>query len=161
MQRIEGGCHCGTIRYEFLWPLDAAEIPVRACSCSFCLKHRGTYTSHPQAELHATLTNTARVPTYRFGHETADFYVCARCGVLTFAVSRIAGRGEGARGKLPQRKSAVVNVHTFERIDPANFTARVTNFDGETPESRLARRQRTWTPTVRITHTRKEESTQF
>ena len=148
MQRIEGGCHCGTILYEFLWPLDAAEIPVRACSCSFCMKHRGTYTSHPQAELHATLTDTAHVPTYRFGHETADFYVCARCGVLTFAVSRIA-----------ERDYAVVNVHTFERIDPANFTTRVTNFDRETPESRLARRQRTWTPTVRITHARKEEST--
>ncbi len=150
MQRIEGGCHCGTIRYEFLWPLDAAEIPVRACSCSFCMKHRGTYTSHPQAELHATLTNTARVPTYRFGHETADFYICARCGVLTFAVSRIA-----------ERDYAVINVHTFEHIDPANFTIRVTNFDEEAPESRLARRQRTWTPTVRITHTRTEESTQF
>ncbi len=148
MQRIEGGCHCGTIRYEFLWPLDAAEIPVRACSCSFCMKHQGTYTSHPQAELHATITDTARVPTYRFGHETADFYVCARCGVLTFAVSRIA-----------ECDYAVVNVHTFEHIDPANFTTHVTNFDGETLDSRLARRQRTWTPTVRITHARKEEST--
>ncbi len=148
MQRIEGGCHCGTIRYEFLWPPDEAEILVRACSCSFCMKHQGTYTSHPQAELHATITDTKRVPAYRFGHETADFYVCSRCGVLTFAVSRIA-----------ERDYAVVNVHTFEHIDPADFTTCITNFDGETPDIRLARRERTWTPTVWITHARKEELT--
>ncbi len=148
MQRIEGGCHCGTIRYEFLWPLDEAEIPARACSCRFCRKHCGTYTSHPQAELNATIMNKTLVPTYHFGHETADFYVCSYCGVITFSVSRIE-----------DRDYAVVNVHTFENIDPANFTTRVTNFDEETPESRLDRRKRTWTPTVRITHSRKEELT--
>ncbi len=130
MQRIKGGCHCGNIRYEFLWPLDELEIPVRACSCSFCLKHAGTYTSHPEAELNATIVNETLVPKYRFGHETADFYVCSRCGVVTFVVSRI-----------DKRDYAVVNVHTFENIDRAHFISRTTNFDRETLESRLDRRK--------------------
>ena len=145
MRRIEGGCHCGNIRYEFLWPLNEPEIPVRACSCSFCLKHAGTYTSHPEAELNATIVNEPLVPKYRFGHETADFYICSRCGVVTFVVSRI-----------DERDYAVVNVHTFENIDPTNFISRTTNFDGETMESRLDRRKQNWTPVVRITHSGKE-----
>ncbi len=139
MQQITGGCHCGNIQYEFAWPLDEAQIPVRACRCSFCVKHGGTYTSHPEAELRAVVTDPALVTQYTFGTKTADFYVCSRCGVLLFAVSRI-----------DNRDYAVVNVHTFEGIDPAQLVSRATNFDGESLEGRLDRRKRTWTPRVQL-----------
>jgi hypothetical protein len=139
MQQIMGGCHCGNIQYEFVWPLDEAHIPVRACSCSFCVKHGGTYTSHPEAELKAVMTDPAQVMKYTFGTKTADFYVCSRCGVLLFAVSRI-----------DNCDYAVVNVHTFEGIDPAQLISRVTNFDGESVERRLERRKKTWTPAVKV-----------
>lgn len=139
MQQIKGGCHCGNIQYEFVWPLDDAEIPVRACGCSFCLKHSGTYTSHPEAELKAVMADPALVTKYTFGTKTADFYVCVRCGVLLFAVSRIDGNDY-----------AVVNVHTFEGIDSARLVSRTTNFDGESLDGRLGRRKKTWTPTVEV-----------
>ena len=48
MRRINGKCHCGNISYEFLWPEPGSRIPVRACSCTFCTKHGGVYTSHPE-----------------------------------------------------------------------------------------------------------------
>ncbi len=139
MKRIQGGCHCGNIRYEFIWPLSDPEIPVRACSCTFCMKHGGTYTSHPQAELKSTIAHLSSVTKYAFGTKTADFFVCSRCGVLTFTTSRIEGR-----------EYAVVNVNTFENVDFSQLKSTVTNFDGETTESRLARRKRTWTPKVSI-----------
>ncbi len=46
---------------------------------------------------------------------------------------------------------AVVNVNSFEGIDPACFSRAVTDFDGETTQSRLDRRKRNWIPTVTIT----------
>lgn len=139
MRKITGGCHCRNIRYEFVWPLDELEIPVRACSCSFCTKHRGTYTSHPEAELEATIADATLVTYYRFGTETADFYVCSQCGVVPFVVSHIDARDH-----------AVVNVHTFEDVDPSVLIPRTTNFDGETLDGRLDRRKKTWMSTVSI-----------
>jgi hypothetical protein len=85
------------------------------------------------------MTDPALVTKYTFGTKTADFYVCVRCGVLLFAVSRI-----------DENDYAVVNVHTFEGIEPARLVSRTTNFDGESLEGRLGRRKKTWTPTVGV-----------
>ena len=46
---IRGGCHCGNIRFSLSWEPDPAEIPARACICSFCTKHGGVWTSNPRA----------------------------------------------------------------------------------------------------------------
>jgi hypothetical protein len=141
MRVINGSCHCGNIRYEFRWPLSGSEIPVRACSCDFCTKHRGTYTSHPDAALDVVIADEALVSKYSFATGTADFYVCRRCGVVPFAASRI-----------DDRLFAVVNVNTFDATDPVCFTREVTDFDDESEESRLARRKMTWIPRVSVTH---------
>ncbi len=45
---------------------------------------------------------------------------------------------------------AVVNVNTFEGVDPAILVRRVTDFEGETTAERHARRQRSWTPNVTV-----------
>ncbi len=137
--RIEGRCHCGNITYLLAWPGAAATIPVRACSCTFCIKHGGVYTSHRDAELAAVVHDQALVSRYRFGTQTAEFYLCSRCGVVPFVTSEIAGN-----------LYAVVNVNSFEGIDPARFSRAVTDFDGETTESRLDRRRRNWIPSVTI-----------
>ena len=138
--RIEGKCHCGNITYLLAWPGAAATIPVRACSCTFCTKHGGVYTSHRDAELAAVVRDQALVSRYRFGTETAEFYLCSRCGVVPFVTSTIEGN-----------LYAVVNVNSFEGIDPARFSRAVTDFDGETTDSRLDRRKRNWIPSVTIT----------
>ena len=137
--KIEGACHCRNIRYTFDWPGSDTEIPVRACSCAFCLKHGATYTSHAEARLEVDVGDDRAVSHYHFGHETADFFVCARCGAVPFAMSEIDG--------VPH---AVVNVNTFEGVDPAILVRRVTDFEGETTAERLARRQRSWTPNVTV-----------
>jgi hypothetical protein len=138
--QIQGRCHCGNISYTFDWPGDGPEIPVRACSCDFCTMHGGTYTSHREGKLRAVLGDTSSVSRYRFGTETADFFVCSRCGAVPFVTSLIR-----------DRLYAVVNVNTFVDVDRSRFTESVTDFDGETVASRLDRRTRTWIPDVIVT----------
>jgi hypothetical protein len=41
---------------------------------------------------------------------------------------------------------AVVNVNTFDNVDRAELSEAQTDFEGETTDSRLARRRRNWTP---------------
>ncbi len=138
--RIEGKCHCGNITYVLHWPGEGTKIPVRACGCTFCIKHGGAYASHRDAELAAVVHDEALVSQYRFGTGTAEFYVCSRCGVVPFVTSMIE-----------DNLYAVVNVNSFEGIDPSCFSRAVTDFDGETRESRLDRRKRNWIPSVTIT----------
>ena len=51
---------------------------------------------------------------------------------------------------IDDRLFAVVNVNTFDATDPVCFTREVTDFDGESAESRLDRRKRTWIPRVTV-----------
>ena len=44
---IEGRCHCGNIRFALDWQPDPETIPARACTCTFCTRHGGVWTSYP------------------------------------------------------------------------------------------------------------------
>ncbi len=137
--QIEGKCHCGNIRYTLHWPGDGSDLKARACGCSFCIKHGGVWTSHRDARLEAEVADAGLLSNYRFGTATADFHVCARCGVVPFVVSSIEGRDY-----------AVVNVNTFEGIDVAALPKVPASFDGEGTGERLDRRQRNWIGTVQV-----------
>ncbi|NKC14273.1 MAG: hypothetical protein GKR94_19450 [Gammaproteobacteria bacterium] len=140
LKEIGGACHCGNIRYVFTLPEPVSRITARACGCTFCVKHGGVYTSHPGASLTARIDDHEAVNRYRFGHGTADFYICQRCGVVPFVVSEVQGSPR-----------AVVNARTFEGVDCAQMEQEKTDFDGETTDSRLARRARNWIAHVTIT----------
>lgn len=137
-RQIDGACHCGGIRFQFLWPGPPGPIPVRACGCSFCVKHGGVYTSHPQGRLTVTLAKPDQVKAYRFGTRTAIFHVCRSCGVVPYVTSEIDGR-----------LHAVVNVNCFEGLAPEDLARSASDFEGEDVASRLARRARTWIGDVR------------
>ena len=137
MRRIEGGCHCGNIRFEFELPEPDGAIAVRACGCSFCQRHGGVYTSHPAGKLAARIADVSETERYRFGTATADFHICRACGVVPFVTSEIDGA-----------LYAVVNVNSFEGDDELESSP--SDFDGETVDSRLVRRQRNWIPEVTI-----------
>src|SRR5262245_15296463 len=103
---IAGSCHCGNISFSLEWPDEAPEIRARRCDCTFCVKHGGVWTSHPRASLRARITEAGMIARYSFGTETAQFLVCARCGVAPLVTSLIDGN-----------HYAVVNVNTFDAID--------------------------------------------
>ncbi|MFO0997699.1 MAG: hypothetical protein U1F33_13545 [Alphaproteobacteria bacterium] len=137
--RIEGQCHCGNIRYALEWPGKGERIPVRACGCTFCMKHGGVWTSNREASLAVTIGDAVPHAPYRFGTGTAAFHVCARCGAVPVVTSEIEGK-----------VYAVVNVNTFEGVDPSSFDRAPANFDGETTDNRLDRRKQNWIPDVRM-----------
>ena len=134
-----GQCHCGNIALTLDWPDGSAGIPARACGCSFCVKHGGVWTSNANARLTVTIRDPARVTRYAFGTKTATFHVCARCGAVPFVTSEIEGHDY-----------AVVNVNVLENIDPALLRRAPADFEGESVESRLARRKRNWIADVRM-----------
>lgn len=134
-RRILGSCHCGNIRFTFDWPGPGAAIPVRACGCTLCTKHGGVWTSHPKGSFSLQITDDGKVSRYRFGTKTADFNLCLTCGVIPIVTCVIDGRCY-----------AVVNANAFDGVDRAELVANPIDFEGETGDSRLARRKRNWTP---------------
>jgi len=140
---IHGKCHCGNISFSLAWEPSPAEIPARACSCSFCTKHGGVWTSNPKGALEVLVQDPALVSKYAHGTRTAEFHVCSRCGVVPVVTSRIDGR-----------LYAVVSVNAFEDVDPSLLRRAPTSFDGEGKDSRLARRKRGWIADVRFVENR-------
>jgi hypothetical protein len=136
---IAGSCHCGNISFSLAWPGDGAEIPARSCGCTFCVKHGGAWTSHPDARLHVRLSDTGAVARYAFGTETADFMLCARCGVAPLVTSRI-----------DEIVYAVVNVNTFDNLERGRLRPAPASFEGEDVQSRLDRRRRYWIADVTL-----------
>jgi len=137
--RIHGRCHCGNIAFQLDWPPDLPEIPARACTCSFCVKHGGVWTSNPNASLAVQVKDPSQLSRYEFGTRTAEFHVCSRCGIVPVVTSRIDGR-----------LYAVVSVNAFEGVDPSLLKRGSANFDGEGEESRLGRRKKNWIPDVQF-----------
>ena len=136
---IHGRCHCGNISFALTWEPDPSEIPARACSCSFCVKHGGVWTSQPGAALEVRVEDSSLVSRYAFGTRTAAFHVCRRCGVVPVVTSRIDGQ-----------LYAVVSVHAFEGVEPSRLRVVPASFDGEGSDSRLARRKRSWIAMVEL-----------
>jgi hypothetical protein len=136
---ITGSCHCRNISFALAWEPTPAEIPARACTCSFCTKHGGVWTSNPAGSLEVTVQDPASVSKYAFGTGTAVFHICARCGVVPVVTSDIDGR-----------LHAVVSVNAFENVDPSMLKPAPVSFDDETEASRLERRKRGWVGDVRF-----------
>jgi hypothetical protein len=139
---IDGKCHCGNIAFVLDWPGEPSEVAARECSCSFCLKHGGVWTSNRDAKLSIVIHHADLTSKYEFGTETAKFLVCSRCGAVPIVTSEIEGR-----------VYAVVNVNTFESFDRLQLRRQPISFDGEETESRLARRQKNWIADVRFIET--------
>lgn len=131
--QFPGSCHCGNLRFTLDWPGTPARLPARVCGCSFCRKHGGVWTAHPEATLQVTLHDAAAVRPYRFGTGTADFHLCTRCGVVPVVTSTIDGH-----------TYAVASVNALDGLAPDAVERTAVDFDGEGTDDRLARRARGW-----------------
>jgi hypothetical protein len=130
---INGSCHCANISFALAWEPEPTEIPARACTCTFCIKHGGVWTSCPSGSLKVTVKDPSLVSEYVFGTKTARFHICSRCGVVPVVTSRIDGR-----------LYAVVSVNAFEGVEPSLLRRAPATFDGESEPSRLERRKQKW-----------------
>lgn len=135
---IHGKCHCGNIAFSLTWEPSPAEIPARVCTCSFCTKHGGVWTSNPSGALEIVVKDPSLVSKYAFGTRTAEFLICARCGIVPVVTSRI-----------DDHLYAGVSVNAFEGVDQSLLSRASASFDDEGIESRLARRKRSWIANVK------------
>ena len=134
---ISGKCHCGNISFQLDWKPEPSEIQARACTCTFCRKHGGVWTSCPTGSLKVTIKAPSRVSKYTFGTKTADFHICGNCGVVPVVTSRLDGR-----------LYAVVSANAFENVETSMLKKAPASFDTEDEAKRLARRKRGWIPDV-------------
>jgi len=130
---LKGSCHCGNISFELDWRPDPADIPARACTCSFCRKHGGVWTACHDGALVVRVRDPDDVSRYTFETRTADFHVCKCCGAVPVVTSRVDGRDY-----------AVVNVNAFDNVDSSLLRYAPVSFDGEDEANRLARRAKNW-----------------
>lgn len=136
---LHGQCHCGNIAYTLDWEPDPTEIPARACDCSFCTKHGAVWTSVPGGDLRVTVHRPELLHRYAFGTGTADFHICRECGGVPLVTCAVDGH-----------VYAVVNVNTFDNLDPNLLQHRPASFSEEDVSSKLARRQTNWIANVSI-----------
>jgi hypothetical protein len=130
-----GGCHCGNLRYTLETSLALGELPLRACQCSFCRLHGARSTSDPNGRLRFEVRDPAQLTRYRFGLKTADFLICANCGIYVGAVMR-----EGAA------QWAIVNANTLDEVEKLTQELKPMDYEGESEAQRLARRRQRWSP---------------
>jgi hypothetical protein len=134
---VRGGCHCGNLTYSLEWPQDE-EMRFRKCACSFCTKHGAIYIAHPRAALFARVRSRGSLSRYTFATGTAEFFVCARCGVAPWVASVIG-----------EKTYAVVNAATFD-VPAVTGNVPSRSHEEESVERRLARRKRSWIADVEI-----------
>ena len=108
---IAGSCHCGNVSFQLRWLPEPTEITARSCTCTFCTKHGGVWTSCPEGELTVSIREPARWSRYTFGTKTAEFHVCSHCGAVPVVTSQIDGEDEKVR--LARRKRNWIGRVTF------------------------------------------------
>lgn len=130
-----GGCHCGNLRFTLETQLALAQLPLRACQCSFCRHHGARSTSDPAGRIRFEAGDAAQLTRYRFGLRTADFLVCARCGIYVGALMREDGG-----------QWAIINANTLDDVAQLVQQPQPMDYDGEDEAARLARRRARWSP---------------
>ena len=108
------------------------EWSIRECQCTFCRAHAALSASDLRGMLR--FVESDALVRYRSGLRIADFLLCSRCGVYVGARTEIEGRAFG-----------IVNVRALVE-QPAECSIRPMDYDGESVETRRARRARRWTP---------------
>jgi hypothetical protein len=135
MKAYRGQCHCGAVGFEYRTAVPIGQWPVRACQCSFCLKHGGVYTSDPTGSVRFMQADATLLSRYRFGQKTADFLFCSRCGGYLGAVTEDGGQA-----------LMVINLHAFDPPMEGLAPAQPMSYEGETTVDRNTRRAARWTP---------------
>ncbi|MGH8250204.1 MAG: GFA family protein [Steroidobacteraceae bacterium] len=135
MSAYRGQCHCGAVGFEFRTAVAPAAWSVRACQCSFCLKHGGIYTSDPAGSLRFVHREPQLLARYRFGHKTADFIFCVHCGGYLGALTEEDGR-----------PLFVLNLRSMDPQPEGLPAAQPMSYEGETSSNRNTRRAARWTP---------------
>ncbi len=136
---LRGGCHCGNIRVVFQTALDPRALPLRACQCSFCVRHGAASTSDPAGLLVVEVREAEQLQRYRFALGITEFLICRTCGIYAAAMMDADGQVLG-----------VVNVNVFDERESFARSPTPMDYGAEKVEDRETRRAKVWMP-VKVT----------
>lgn len=80
MLTLQGGCHCGAVRFEVV-ALRGAEA--QTCNCSMCAKLAYIHLIVPESRFRI-LAGEDGLTRYTFNTGVAQHYFCRHCGVKSF-----------------------------------------------------------------------------
>jgi hypothetical protein len=138
MSTYSGNCHCRALTLTYRTTLPVEKWSVRACQCSFCLAHAALSTSDPSGDLAFAVNDRDVLRRYRFGLRTADFLLCARCGVYV-----------GAQIATERGAFGILNTRVLSPMPAALGQLAPADYDLEDADRRIARRETHWTPMER------------
>lgn len=78
--RVQGGCHCGAVRFEATVP---RAVRLLACNCSMCAKTGFLHMIVPHGDFRL-LSGADQLSSYRFGTGAAEHLFCSTCGIRSF-----------------------------------------------------------------------------
>jgi hypothetical protein len=81
---LEGGCHCGRVRFRVLAPLPLEAVD---CNCSIC-SMKGFLHLIVTKDAFELLSGAEDITTYTFNTKTAKHTFCKVCGVHPFYTPR-------------------------------------------------------------------------
>jgi hypothetical protein len=113
MGKIQGGCHCGAVRFE----ADVDTSSAIECNCSYCSKG-APLLAFATADRFAVTAGEDSLTDYRFNKQVIAHLFCSRCGISAF------GRGRGPDGT----EMAAINLRCVDGIDLDSVERRP--FDG-------------------------------
>ncbi len=134
--KIEGGCHCGNIQYQFEIESSIENLSIRACTCSFCTKQGVLYTSDPKGKLSVDIKSNKDVRKYQFSSKHINFVFCSICGVMPIVTTEINNN-----------LYALINIKTANK-ELLDLPVRVFDFSSETESESINRRKSKWIPSV-------------
>jgi hypothetical protein len=83
MKTMQGGCHCGRVRFQVTADLDSVTV----CNCSICTK-KGILHLIVPPERFELLSGKDGLTTYTFNTGVAKHTFCKTCGIHPFYVPR-------------------------------------------------------------------------
>jgi hypothetical protein len=120
MKTMEGGCHCGRVRFRVTANLDG----VTYCNCSMCTKKGFLHLIVPPEQFEL-VSGEDDLATYKFNTGVAKHTFCRHCGIHPFYVPR----------SDPDKID--VNVRCIDALDLT--TLAVKSFDGRHWEDAIQR----------------------
>jgi len=121
MKTMQGGCHCGRVRFKVTADLDR----VTYCNCSMCSKKGFLHLIVPPEQFEL-LSGKDNLSTYEFNTRTAKHTFCKTCGIHAFYVPR----------SDPDKVD--VNVRCIDDIDLSSLS--IKTFDGQHWEEAMGQR---------------------
>ena len=83
MKTMQGGCHCGRVRFRVTADLDQVTV----CNCSICSKKGFLHLIVPREQFEL-LSGKDDLVTYEFNTGVAKHMFCKTCGIHPFYVPR-------------------------------------------------------------------------